>query len=193
MWSKKKQPIIIVSGPSGAGKSSLVRAVLDFYGPKKIGTTISYTTRPLRNMEEQASDYHFVSEEEFLALREKNFFVEWAKVYHHYYGGSREQIEEHWRAGRAIIKDLDVQGSDSIKKIYPQALRVFVTSPSKEELVKRVLKRQASIPKDMDMRLEQAQKEMEQASEFDHQLKNVNFDKTFTELKKLIEDYLKTV
>jgi len=187
----RKRLFIVLSGPSGVGKSTIVKEILSIYGPKVIGTTISYTTRLSRGMEREAHSYYFVSEAEFLSLRDKNFFAEWAYVYKHYYGTSIEQIEQHWKEGRAIIKDFDLQGADAIKKLYPQTLRVFVTPPSLEELMNRVHKRKENNKADMMVRIKEAKKEMEKISQFDYQLENAEFQETIKKLKKIIEEYLK--
>ena len=189
----KKKPLIVLSGPSGAGKSTIVKEILSLYGPEKMGTTISYTTRPPRGLEQEAREYHFVTEEEFLSLKKKDFFAEWAYVYNYYYGTAIEQIDRQWREGRAIIKDLDLQGADIIKKLYPHTLRVFIFPPSLEELIHRVYKRSENKGKDMEIRIKQARKEIEQSSQFDYQLKNVDLRETIKKLKKIVEEYLKKV
>ena len=187
----KKKTLIVISGPSGSGKSTLVKEVLSLYGPEKMGTLVSYTSRPPRRSEKEGCEYHFVSKEQFLFLKEKNFFAEWTYVYEHHYGTSIEQINKHWNEGRTIIKDFDLQGADAIKKIYPQALRVFIHPPSLEELKNRVYNRQENEKKDIEIRMEQAKVEIKQASYFDYQLRNANILDTIGKLKKIIEEYLK--
>ncbi len=190
---RKKQPFIVISGPSGAGKSTIVKEILSLYGPKAMSTTVSYTTRPRRNSEKDGRDYHFVSEERFVSLKDMNFFAEWAYVYDNYYGTAVDQIEKHWREGRAIIKDFDLQGASSIRKLYPQVVRVFISPPSTEELVNRVRRRKENSAEDMKLRMEQAQKEMEQISRFDYHVENVDILGTVKKLEKIIEEYLKKV
>ena len=189
----KKKPLIILSGPSGVGKSTIVKEMISIYGPERMGTTITYTTRPLRGVEQEGREYYFISEEKFVSLKEQGFFAEWAVVYNYYYGTAVEQINDHWAKGRAIIKDLDLQGADIIKKLYPQSLRVFISPPSLEELIHRVHKRSENKEKDMEIRIKEARKEMEQSSRFDYQLKNVNLSETVEKLKKIIEEYIEKV
>ena len=197
MWNStiqyKKKAFIVMSGPSGAGKSTLIREILSLYGSKAMTTTVSYTTRPPRGEEQEGRDYHFVSKEQFLAFKERHFFAEWACVYNYYYATAVEQIEKCWAEGKAIIKDLDLQGADQIKKKYPQALRVFIAPPSVEELVHRVRKRKENSKEELEVRKEQALKEMKYGNHFEHYLANVDLQETIKKLKKVIDEYLKVV
>ena len=186
-----KKKIIILTGPSGAGKSTLVKGLLGLFGAKVMACTVSYTTRPLRGKEQASLDYHFVSEKKFLDLQKQGFFAEWAKVYGHYYGTSNKEIQKHWQAGRAIIKDLDLQGAKAIKKLYPQALRVFVAPPSLKELAHRIQKRQENTDKEIKSRIQEAQEEIQQSTHFEQRVENKDFEKTLQNLKKIIEIYLK--
>ena len=186
-----KKKIIVLSGPSGSGKSTIVKEILSLYGSRIMGKTISYTTRPLRGAEREGQDYHFVSEKKFLFLTQQNFFAEWAYVYNHYYGTAIEQITQHWNKGRAIIKDFDLQGANAIKKLYPQTLRIFISPPSQEELANRVRKRKENSAEDIERRMKQARKELEQSTQFDYCVENANLQATINQVKKIINQYLK--
>ena len=155
-----------------------------------MGVLISYTTRPLRGTEQNGKEYFFISEEEFLALKQKGFFVEWATVYTHYYGTSAEQIQQHEKEGRIIIKDFDLQGAEQIKKLYPSAVTVFIAPPSVEELLRRVKSRRENTPQEIQIRMEQVQWEMDQSPHFDYVLKNSQLEKTVEQLKKIIDSFL---
>ena len=190
--NKKKavKPFIVLSGPSGSGKSTLLKRILELYGPDKIRTTISYTTRPPRGREKDSKDYYYVSEERFLELTKQNFFVEWARVYGHYYGTAMDQVLSHWRQGCAIIKDCDLQGAGNIKKCFPQALRIFVQVPSLLTLKDRVSKREENTDKEMNIRIKAAEEELKQAHSFDYQIVNENLLETIDKLKKIIDNYI---
>ncbi len=192
MWSKDAR-LILVSGPSGAGKSTVVKEIFSLYGPKMMAVPVSYTTRPRRGVEKEAVDYYFVSRERFLSLKDKGFFAEWACVYKHYYGTALEQLEKHWQKGLVLIKDFDLQGVSALKKLYPQALRVFIAPPSVEELINRVRKRRENSDEDIQLRIQQAQKEMERGASFEHYVENTDLQKTLEKMKKIIETYLKTI
>ena len=182
--------IVVLTGPSGVGKSTLVRKLLSHYGPNTLKTTVSYTTRPRRGTEKQGVEYYFVSRENFLSLRQQKFFVEWSYVYENYYATAKEELEKHWKAGRAIIKDFDLRGAYSLKKLYPQALVVFIAPPSLKELNRRLQKRQENHPQDIHLRIQQAKEELKQASQFDQEIINKNLKQTITDLKHLIDPYL---
>lgn len=193
MWSNNKKPLVVISGPSGVGKSTIVKEILSFYGPKKMGTTITYTTRLPRDTEKHGREYYFVSEAEFINLKEKNVLVEWTYIYNHYYGTAIEQMNHLWKAGKVIIKDFDLKGARAIKTLYPQTLRIFISPPSVEELIQRVQKRSENSEKDMEIRIKQAKSEMEKSSCFDYSLENNNLSTTLEKLKKIIEEYLKKI
>lgn len=190
--NKKKavKPFIVLSGPSGSGKSTLLKRILELYGPDKIRTTISYTTRPPRGREKDSKDYYYVSEERFLELTKQNFFVEWARVYGHYYGTAMDQVLSHWQQGCAIIKDCDLQGAGNIKKYFPQALRIFIQVPSLLTLKDRVSKREENTDKEMNIRIKAAEEELKQAHSFDYQIVNENLLETIDKLKKIIDNYI---
>ena len=194
MWSKgNKKPLVIISGPSGVGKSTIVKEILSFYGPEKMGTTITYTTRSPRSAEKHGREYYFVSEEEFISLKEKNVLAEWTYIYNHYYGTAIEQMNSLWEEGKVIIKDFDLKGAMAIKTLYPQTLRIFISPPSVEELIQRVQKRSENPEKDMEVRIRQAKQEMEESSYFDYSLENNDLSTTIEKLKKIIEEYMKKI
>ena len=194
MWSKSnKNPLIIISGPSGVGKSTIVKEILSFYGPERMGTTITYTTRSPRGTEKHGKEYYFVSKEEFISLKEKNVLAEWTYIYNHYYGTAIEQMNSLWKEGKVIIKDFDLKGTMAIKALYPQTLRIFISPPSVEELIQRVRKRSENPVKDMEVRIRQAKHEMGESASFDYSLENNDLSTTIEKLKKIIEEYLKKI
>lgn len=180
--------MIIIAAPSGAGKSSFVERISKEI--PRLCDTITYTTRPMRAGETEGHPYHFVSKEKFLRLRDENFFVEWAVVHENLYGTPMSQLEDAWRQDRVIIMDVDVQGAATFKRKFPDAVSIFILPPSIEELRRRVTKRDGRIPPDIDVRMKNAENEIKRASEFDVQIVNDDFDKSYREFKKLVEDLL---
>lgn len=181
--------MVILVGPSGAGKSSfLEKALQDIPG---LVDTVTYTTRPMRANEREGQPYHFVSEDRFKELINQGFFVEWAHVHNRLYGTPKYQIEEAWKADKTVIMDVDVQGAKTFKKHYPQAVAVFIMPPSIEALRQRVVRRHGQPPEDLEIRMENALKEMDQARDFDIQIVNDNFETSYLQFKKIVEDLIR--
>ncbi len=181
--------MIIVVGPSGVGKSTLVdKAKAEF---AQLFDTTTYTTRTMRKGESEGNPYHFVSENRFHELIEQDFFVEWAHVHNKMYGTPRHQIDEAISAGRVVIMDVDVQGARTFKEKYPTAFSIFVLPPSLDELRHRIKKRDKMDGAELDLRLENARKEIAQAKQFNIQIVNADFDLCYGQFKKIIEEILK--
>lgn len=180
--------LFIVSAPSGAGKSSLCeKAIQEF---SNLDDIITYTTRTMRPGETQGNPYHFVSKEQFVELRDRGFFVEHATVHTNYYGTPSDVFERAWSKNRYLIMDIDVQGAETFRKIFPNAAYIFIQPPSFDELRKRLQKRDGVDSKDLELRLSNAKKEMEHASLFEFKIVNDKFDKAYAEFKKIIEDVM---
>lgn len=153
-----------------------------------LSDVVTYTTRPPRDFETHGDQYYFVSLQEFEKLRQENFFAEWARVHGNLYGTPRSSIEELWSQGRHLIMDIDFQGARSLTALYPQAKTIFILPPSIDELRHRIVKREGGRkPHDLSLRMERARKEMDLAAEFDYQIVNDDFERSFTEFKKIIE------
>ncbi len=177
--------LIIVSAPSGAGKSTLCdRALKEF---PQLVDTITYTTRPMRQNESEGHPYHFVSESKFIELREKDFFVEWAIVHGKLYGTPRHQLEDAWKAEKWIIMDVDVQGAATFKRLYPEGVSIFILPPSIDELRRRIQSRDKGRTPDLEVRLRNADIELKEASRFDYQIVNDQFDDSYSEFKKILQ------
>ena len=178
--------LIIVVGPSGAGKSSFVeRAVEDL---PKLVDVITCTTREMREGEREGYPYHFFSKEDFRKKISEDFFVEYAQVHGNFYGTPRDQIEKTWSEGHAVIMDVDIQGAETFMKKYPNEVQtIFVMPPSIDVLRQRLIGRDGSDAKDLELRLKNGKKEMAQADKFQYQVVNDDFDEAFANFKKIIE------
>lgn len=185
-----KARMIIIAAPSGAGKSSFVEKITKEY--PRLRDTVTYTTRDIRAGESEGNPYHFVTRDRFEELIKDDFFVEWAKVHGNLYGTPYYQIRDAWEKGEVVIMDVDVQGADTFKRKFPQdAVSVFILPPSIEELRRRVVKRDGKVPADLEIRMENAEKEIKRAPEFDYQLVNDDFANSYAQFKKIIEELLK--
>ena len=179
--------IIILVGPSGAGKTSFLDKALGYYNQLK--DIITYTTREMRPGEKEGDPYHFVSKPKFEELILEGFFVEHAKVHTNHYGVPEHLIREAWAEGSTVIMDIDIQGAETIKKKFPQTVGVFVMPPNLDALRQRVISRDGQKP-DLEVRMKNAELEMQKASDFEHQLVNDDFEACYAQLKKIIDETL---
>jgi len=184
-----KTQIIIVAAPSGAGKSSFVEKVIQEV--PVLVDVITYTTRSMRRGESEGMPYHFVSNDDFLRKVERGFFVEWAKVHDNLYGTPYDQIENAKAEGKSVIMDIDVQGAATFREKFPDSKHIFILPPSIEELRRRVTRREGGVPpRDLDLRMKNAEIEMGAAALFDYQIINDDFQDSYGKFKKIIEDLL---
>jgi guanylate kinase len=176
--------LFVVAAPSGAGKSSLVKALLEL--DSRVQPAVSHTTRPPRGQEKHGREYFFLSSAEFDSMVERNGFIEWAHVHGHRYGTSRHAIEERMQNGADVILEIDFQGALNIKKIFANAVLVFILPPSWEELRSRLQRRGEDSPEVIETRLKNAAIEMAQAREFDFVIINELFERAVFDLKTIV-------
>jgi guanylate kinase len=158
--------LIVLSGPSGAGKDAVLNQMKAAGYPAKFITTA--TTRPQRADEEDNVDYQFVSEKDFQKMLKNKELLEYAKVYGNWYGVPREPVKKALEAGMDTIIKVDVQGAATLKKLLPEAVFIFLTSPTTEELESRLRERRTESDFDCDLRLKTAAEEMKQLHLFDY-------------------------
>ena len=140
---KNAAKIFLISGPSGAGEDVIINGVNQRLPLNPVITTV---TREMRRGESQGNPYYFISEDEFKAGLEKNEFAEWAYVYNCYRGCTHAEIERLLKLGRPIVWKLDWHGVITVKKLYPEAVSIFITVPDYETLVRRLKKRGLDSP-----------------------------------------------
>ncbi len=180
--------LIVVSAPSGAGKTSLCeRALKDF---PQLEDVITYTTRNMRPGEKEGDPYHFVLMEKFISLKNQGFFIEWAIVHNNQYGTPKHIFSDAWERGKHLIMDVDVQGASTLRKVFPDATFVFILPPSLDELRKRLTKRDGEKARDLELRLKNAEAELQHSKNFEHKIINDKFDNAYEQFKKIIEDSL---
>lgn len=176
--------LFVVAAPSGAGKSSLVKALLEL--DSRVQPSVSHTTRAPRGQEKHGREYFFVSQPEFDAMVGANAFFEWAHVHGHRYGTSRKAIEERISQGSDVILEIDFQGAIQIKRIFANAVLIFILPPSWEELRSRLERRGEDAPDVIELRLKNAAVEMAQAHEFDFVIINELFERALFDLKAIV-------
>jgi guanylate kinase len=176
--------LYVVAAPSGAGKSSLVNALLEL--DSNVQPSVSHTTRAPRGQEKHGREYFFASEQEFDAMVHGDAFVEWAHVHGHRYGTSKKMIEERMSQGSDVVLEIDYQGGLQIKKMYANAILIFILPPSWEELRSRLERRGEDAPDIIDLRMQNAALEMAQAKEFDFVIINEVFERALFDLKTIV-------
>lgn len=166
-----KGKLFVISGPSGVGKGTVIKALKkkfpDFLYP------ISSTTRNKRPDEKEGEVYHFITKKDFLKGIVKKDFLEWAEVHQsNYYGTLKKPIIDALAEGKTVIREVDVQGFHSIKKIIPSKnlVSIFLKAENTEKLLERIHKRGTLPPEEMRNRMESAKKELSEADIFDYQV-----------------------
>ncbi|MGA9348414.1 MAG: guanylate kinase [Anaerolineae bacterium] len=162
--------LVVISGPSGAGKDATVKRMEELGYPFHF--VVTATTRPRRPNEVDGVDYHFVSKQEFAEMLEKGELLEHAIVYGQHKGIPRKQVREALESGEDVIMRIDVQGAATIRHLVPEAIFVFLTASSEEELIRRLKKRKTETPEGLKKRIATAREEMERLDEFDYVVVN---------------------
>ena len=177
--------LFVLSSPSGAGKSTIARMLLAVV--VGIALSISATTRPIRSGEEDGRDYHFVSEERFETMVAEGAFLEWAYVFGHRYGTLKSEVLKVIEGGRDVLLDIDWQGTQQLKQVDPDIVRVFILPPSMVELERRLRARGTDSEEVIRRRMERAATEISHWAEYDYVLINNNAEKC----RELVHNILK--
>ncbi len=162
---KKKGQLIVISGFSGAGKGTVVKSLVEKYG---YSLSISATTRAPRPGEVDGKDYYFKTEAEFRNLIDYNGLIEWAQYVDNYYGTPRKFVEDELAAGRDVILEIEVQGATIIKKQYPDADLIFITTKDVETLKERLAGRGSETQEQVEKRIRRAVEEAEMIDKYDY-------------------------
>jgi len=162
--------LIVLSGPSGVGKDATVTRMKELGYPFHF--VVTATDRPKRPGEVHGVDYHFVSSEEFATMLERDELLEHAVVYGQNKGIPKSQVREALASGKDVIMRLDVQGAATVRRIVPDALLIFLMTPSEEELIRRLKERQTESAEDFKRRIALAHEEMKRLPEFDYVVVN---------------------
>lgn len=173
-----------VSAPSGAGKTSLVNALIPRC--QDLLVSISHTTRAMRPGEENGVNYHFVAEQQFLGMLEKNEFLEHARVFGNLYGTSSVWVKEQLQQGNDVILEIDWQGAQQVKRLLPEAMAIFIVPPSREALQQRLNARGQDDPAIIKARMDEAVEEMSHYVEGDFLVVNQDFEQALEELHCIV-------
>ncbi len=184
---RKPDPLLIViSGPSGVGKDSVVQRMIERGFPFHF--VVTATTREKRAAEVHGRDYWFLSKDEFAHMIEENELIEYAIVYGDYKGIPKAQVREALASGKDVIMRLDVQGAESVRKLAPEALLIFITCESEEELERRLRERKTETADSLSLRIATARKEFQRLDAFDYVIVNQDFhlDDTVDKVRAII-------
>ena len=184
----KNSNLFLISAPSGTGKSSLINSVLDRAHKSKfpLELSISYTTRKPRVGETDSNHYFFISPEEFVRKKESNFFIEYAEVHGNWYGTSIEFVQSKLDNGISLILEIDVQGYRQIKCLALAYESIFILPPSIGALEERIKNRGDNDLASINLRLENAKKELICASEYSNMIINDSFEDASDTLYQII-------
>lgn len=176
--------LYVVAAPSGAGKTTLVRLLLA--QEPAIHLSISFTTRAPRPGEENGREYHFVAVDAFRGMISRDEFLEWAEVHGNFYGTSKKWISDQLTAGHDVLLEIDWQGAQQVRKLFPDALGIFILPPSIDELTRRLVGRGTDAPEIIERRLAAAEAEMRHVGEFDYVIINEQLDQALEDLRAIV-------
>ena len=178
--------LIVISGPSGVGKDSVVQHMKKCKLPFHF--VVTATTRPPRASEQHGVDYFFYSKADFAEMIEQDELLEFAFVYNDYKGIPKAQVRAALASGKDVVMRLDVQGASTVKSLYPNAMSIFLTTDTEEELVKRLQARKTESEDQLKLRIATARKEMLRVHEFDYVVINRDeqLDETVEAIRSII-------
>ena len=177
--------LFVLSSPSGAGKSTIARMLMA--SDDGLALSVSATTRPIRPGEVDGKDYHFVSDARFDEMIANGEFLEWAHVFGHRYGTLKSEVMKVIEGGRDVLLDIDWQGTQQLKQVDPDIVRVFILPPSTEELERRLRRRGTDSEEVIARRMERAAAEISHWAEYDYVLINNDAEKC----RELVQNILK--
>ena len=176
--------MVILSSPSGVGKTTITKKIQQKYPNFKI--SVSHTTRIPRSNEVDGVDYHFVSKENFKKLIDQNQFYEYAKIFENYYGTLRKTVDEDI-ISNDLIFDIDWQGTKQLSKFNNlKLIKIYLIPDSKEELKKRLIKRDQNTKEEVDKRYKSFNEDVKHWNDYDYIIINKNLDICFKQIENII-------
>jgi guanylate kinase len=177
--------LFVISAPSGAGKTSLIKALREQM--PDLGLSVSHTTRPMRPGEVDGQHYHFVSKSTFESMIAEGAFVEHALVFGNHYGTSKAAVSAVLDKGQDLILEIDWQGAEQVRPLFPGAQSIFILPPSREALRERLFGRGQDDADVIARRLAEAEREMQAYPNYDFLIINDDFSQALNQLRCLFE------
>lgn len=176
--------LFVVSAASGTGKTSLVKALLERVS--NLHVSVSHTTRGQRPGELDGVHYHFTQKENFLTLVDQGGFIEYAEVFGNYYGTAQVTVKEQLAKGHDVLLEIDWQGAEQVRKLFPESIQIFILPPSQFDLRQRLSNRGTDSVEVIEHRLSCAVEDMQQFINFDYVIINDDFNKALHDLESVI-------
>lgn len=186
MSAPPRGDLFIVSSPSGGGKTTLIRRLLAAPPGAPLHFSVSHTTRPMRNGEQNGREYHFVAVEQFQGMVQRDEFLEHNEVHDHIYGTSKAEVLPRLAAGEDVILDIDVKGAKDIRSAYADCVAIFIVPSSLAELEKRLRSRGLDSDESIRKRLINAAREIEEAPSFQYVIVNDDLNRATLELESIV-------
>lgn len=177
--------LFVVAAASGTGKTSLVKALLPQI--EGLDVSVSHTTRPMREGEQDGVHYHFVSTEKFVEHINQGGFIEHAEVFGNYYGTSQAVVMQQLHAGHDVLLEIDCQGAAQVRRLFPESIQIFIVPPSRAALRERLSNRGQDSDAVIERRLAGSLAELQQHVSFDYVVVNDQFETALTHLKSIIQ------
>ncbi len=179
--------LLVISGPSGVGKDTVVQRMKERGLPFHF--VVTATTREKRPNETNGKDYWFVSKDEFARMIDENELIEYAVVYGDYKGIPKWEVRDALASGKDVVMRIDVQGAETVRKLVPEALLIFITCESEEELERRLRERKTESLDSLSLRIATARKELQRIQSFDYVIVNRDFhlDDTVNKVRAIID------
>ena len=181
----------IITAPSGAGKTSLVKALVET--DESLCVSVSHTTRSRRPGEKDGVNYHFVSNDTFITMLSRGDFLESAEVYGNRYGTLQHWVDQQLAGGIDVILEIDWQGAEQVRNLYPKACSIFILPPSLQDLSQRLQGRAQDDEETIDKRMRQAVNEITHVAEADYMVVNDDFETALSDIRALTRSRRLTV
>ncbi len=189
LYMRTHHPILLlISGPSGVGKDTIARKIIEAR-PDDFYFVVTATTRPIRAGEVEGYDYYFTSNDEFAQMIENDDLLEYAVVYNDYKGIPKKHIREALVSGKDVIMRVDVQGAETIRKLIPNVITVFLTTETEDSLVQRLRERKSETAEGLNLRIAAARREVRRLQEFNYWVVNADgkADRAVDEMLAIID------